>query len=299
MIESEKEIERSRIESQLALCRQYTSALDLLLGNGYQPHADLLIGPALHALANLLLALNNRPIVSSRSECAAALKEVKGIQSGCPSSTPLIALLENENIDCPSSPEAKIRAIRTLQEALTDGERFFRKLVAGPLRTASDRRRFFLKSLLGCTTAILILAAIPYGKHRGEMRRSAFLQTPSGAAVRDLIKIRDALNRYHADHNSYPSTQNRWDGLFSCFGESREDWIQGLSPSYIDKLPRDPRKNSECLQQYYYRSDGSDYKLISHSAIQVIEVSLYFPEMIDRERQTYAYGFWTPGWRQK
>lgn len=114
--------------------------------------------------------------------------------------------------------------------------------------------------------------------------------------VQDLVKIVYALERYKQDHQSYPvssSNGQRWDGLLSAYGESREDWIRGLVPDYIEALPRDPRKLSDGRKQYIYKSNGANYKLIVHGATNCEEVKDRYPMLVDPARRCYSYGFWT------
>ncbi len=81
--------------------------------------------------------------------------------------------------------------------------------------------------------------------------------------LKDLRPIAAALERYKAKSGSYPQTQNQWFARRSCMGMSTDDWIPGLVPEFLDALPRDPRRNDACEQQYHYRSDGQNYELIS------------------------------------
>lgn len=119
-------------------------------------------------------------------------------------------------------------------------------------------------------------------------------QTNYTKRLKDLYAISLALEKYKQDHHSYPiSSSGKWDGLYSAFGESKIDWITGLSPKYISKLPRDPRLHHDPTQQYLYTSNGANYKLIAHGAEDCIEVLENTPEFVDPQRNCHAYGFWT------
>lgn len=115
--------------------------------------------------------------------------------------------------------------------------------------------------------------------------------------IEDLMKIVYALEHYKLSNLSYPissSDGKKWDGIFSAYGESREDWIRGLTPKYLDKLPRDPRQLDDGTRQYIYRSDGANYKLIVHRAMHNCKkVRKMYPQLIDPRRTCFAYGFWT------
>lgn len=114
--------------------------------------------------------------------------------------------------------------------------------------------------------------------------------------IRDLLEIVYALERYKMDNKSYPvSSSNgaQWDGIRSRYGESREDWIRGLVPEYIQKLPRDPRLLSDGGKQYIYSSNGASYKLIVHHPDNCDVIKAIYPSLVDPVRDCFAYGFWT------
>lgn len=110
----------------------------------------------------------------------------------------------------------------------------------------------------------------------------------------DLKSIKQALSQYYNDFGEYPHSVG-FDGLYTKWGRSGKKWITGLAPKYISNLPRDPRELKDPGKQYYYKSDGHDYKLISHQVedCQIVESKL--PERIDPERRCWAYGYWTKG----
>lgn len=114
--------------------------------------------------------------------------------------------------------------------------------------------------------------------------------------VNDLLKVVYALELYRLDHWSYPVSSHKgrgWDGVFSTNGESREDWIQGLVPAYIEKLPRDRRLLSDGTRQYLYSSNGVSYKLLAHNADNCSVIKAELPSLVDPVRDCFAYGFWT------
>jgi hypothetical protein len=107
--------------------------------------------------------------------------------------------------------------------------------------------------------------------------------------LESLGQISSALEEYKNVHKSYPVSSG-WNGLYSRYGTSSPDWIPGLAPEFIDKLPRDPRNNSDDTQQYLYQSNGRDYKLIAHGVDSFAGVGKKF---VDPRRPSSAFGVWT------
>lgn len=110
----------------------------------------------------------------------------------------------------------------------------------------------------------------------------------------DLEKIKIALQYHYEDNGFYPVSKG-FDGIYTKWGHSDSEWIKGLAPKYIKYLPIDPKKTNDPSKQYLYKSDGKDYKLISHSPEDCDVVKKTSPEMMDPKRPTWAYGFWTKG----
>jgi type II secretion system protein G len=86
----------------------------------------------------------------------------------------------------------------------------------------------------------------------------------------DMRQLQAALELYYDDNNSYPYTGGSWWGA-SVNGGSRTTsgsnaYIPGLTPSYITVLPLDPKGTKSRWSGYLYRSDGNNYKLLSHSS---------------------------------
>ena len=128
--------------------------------------------------------------------------------------------------------------------------------------------------------------------------QSARIQARNTRRLTDLRQIRSALELYQNDHQGYPVSTGGagvWDGLYSSWGDSSTNWIDGLSPTYIAQLPRDPRNDTDPTRQYLYRSDGTDYKLISHQPEDCVGFVTTYPEIADPTRDCWAFGFYTPG----
>lgn len=77
----------------------------------------------------------------------------------------------------------------------------------------------------------------------------------------DMATIMAALDAYKAARGSYPITLG-----FRNIVEHGPDWIPGLAPEFITEVPRDPLRSSNANRpQYWYVSDGTEFKLIVHS----------------------------------
>ena len=113
----------------------------------------------------------------------------------------------------------------------------------------------------------------------------------------DIRALQGALARYHDAHGKYPRSVG-FDGLFTKYGAASEDWIAGLAPEFIPRLPRDPRRTENPVEQYLYRSDGRDYKLIAHRPVSCAAFREAHREMVDPRRDCWAIGVWTPGGRE-
>lgn len=111
----------------------------------------------------------------------------------------------------------------------------------------------------------------------------------------DLEEIKAALEKYRQAKGTYPISQG-FDGLYSVWGSSAPNWISGLVPKFLRALPRDPSFIEAKVPQYLYRSNGKDYKLLSHGAFDSCTIAMRLdPLLIDPSRKGYAFGHWTPG----
>lgn len=126
------------------------------------------------------------------------------------------------------------------------------------------KKGFTLIDLLVSISIIVVLSSTIYlsinianSRSREVVRRS------------DLVQLKNALETYFAEYNAYPSTGGAWWGV-SVNGGSRTTsgpnaYIPGLTPDYITVLPTDPSGVTTGWSGYQYRSDGREFKLISHT----------------------------------
>ncbi len=114
----------------------------------------------------------------------------------------------------------------------------------------------------------------------------------TGIRLADLKLLSKVLKQYHAENASYPLSEG-FDGFYTSWGKAGQNWISGLTPKYLYTLPREPKQSDDPRQQYLYRSNGKDYKLICHGVEDVHIVAQTHPKLIDPQRNTWAYGYWT------
>lgn len=134
----------------------------------------------------------------------------------------------------------------------------------------------------------LALLAVTAGISCAAVYRSYF-------AIRldDFDRLRAALSAYHADNKAYPVGGGV--SVIGPNGRPVRDWIAGLSPKYLDPIPRDPRYLKVSSKQYLYISDGKAYKLIAHDPEDIKYAQQVRPDLIDPRRPAYAYGIWSEG----
>ena len=113
--------------------------------------------------------------------------------------------------------------------------------------------------------------------------------------LRDITKLKEAIDKYYNDNKSYPKSSGGWDAIIANYGESRKDWIPGLAPKYINELPQDPRKSKDPGNQYMYKSDGKDFKLLAHRPVGMSDIVMKHPTLADPVRPSWAFGYWTEG----
>ena len=85
----------------------------------------------------------------------------------------------------------------------------------------------------------------------------------------DMRQMQTALELSFDSNTAYPSTGGIWFGV-SVLGGSHTTsganaYIPGLTPTYMPFLPIDPGGDTSGWSGYLYRSDGKNYKLLSHA----------------------------------
>ncbi len=104
---------------------------------------------------------------------------------------------------------------------------------------------------------------------------NATAKTRDAKRKADLVQMQKVLELYMNENGSYPSTSNNWWGNCGNFGNhgltGATAYIPNVAPRYIGQLPNESHPivmpgacaNSLANSCYLYRSDGTNYKLLS------------------------------------
>lgn len=150
------------------------------------------------------------------------------------------------------------------------------------IKKIENTRGFTLIELLVVISIIGLLASIIFvslDSARGKGKEAARKAT--------LRQLQSAVELYFSNNASYPSSNYPADAYSSEIGDNRPNgnnndgnWIPGLTPTYISKLPKDPEggasTNPSCIsfagfKSYLYLSDGVNYKIGARCSLQPSE----------------------------
>jgi prepilin-type N-terminal cleavage/methylation domain-containing protein len=154
----------------------------------------------------------------------------------------------------------------------------------------TKKKGFTLVELLITITIISMLSSVVIVS-----LSSARTRAKTAKSIAQLRSVNDAVQAYYAQTGSYPVSSG-WQGYCSYWGADLGDnWIPELAAAGIGTgiLPTDPRNGGGCFSdtsQYIYVSNGTDFKLISHSPESLSGVP---SDIIDPLRPTWAFGFWS------
>ena len=290
--EQEKERTKLNFRDQVAQCAESLEAIRILLANDLCRDARRLLDQFLLEVANTCLCLLGLGKASNINEAIEKIDET-GVSGDYRAAlmdfkSDLLKCLKAD-IQPHDNTGLMLATEKILVDLLKNIKKIHKLKIKADLRTAHDDFILRRNILIPFSLAFLLL-----GSRAASNLRTWWVLNHTGCkAVDDLIVIRSALEQYHKETGSYPSTSLRWDGKRTCWGESKEIWIDGLVPKYLAVLPSDPRNSDQCDLHYIYRSDGKDYKLISYKAVGFEPATTAVPNIKDPARYDHAFGFWT------
>jgi prepilin-type N-terminal cleavage/methylation domain-containing protein len=156
-------------------------------------------------------------------------------------------------------------------------------------------RGFTLIEILMVIAMISLLATIWFSKNGTLLPDSRDHKRHS-----DLLMLKLALTAYAESRDAYPNTNGQWftsePGDTAAASNNGGNWIPGLAPAFVAKLPRDPKggqsNNPGCaageFRAYRYKSNGNNgFKLISNCSLENV-ATLAADDMKDPTNPTKA-----------
>ena len=156
----------------------------------------------------------------------------------------------------------------------------------------ANKSGFTIVELLIVIVVIGILAAITIVSFNGVQDRAKFATSKS-----DLATINKAILSFYAEKGYYPFPTSDCTNSWCGWDQSTDQFVPGLSPAYISKLPQLPASNVS-NDTYLYRSDdGKNYQLMRYkgSGLNTVEKTSN-PLIATNDYATLAWGYSTIGW---
>lgn len=138
---------------------------------------------------------------------------------------------------------------------------------------------FSMIELLVVISVIGILSVVLFENFSGSTEVSRDAQRQA-----DLRALQAAIELYKNENGRYPEGCNgpgAWSGQkgtdYEC-GNNSGQYIVGLAPKYIKKLPTDPKLNGDNSGYIYVTNDeGSSFKMMVKNTVEAEEVDVYNP----------------------
>lgn len=108
--------------------------------------------------------------------------------------------------------------------------------------------------------------------------------------VKELFEIVKALHHYSKDNLSYPKS----DFIFMIDSIKKDDWIKGLVPKYLPRLPNRPTPHVPNEATFIYKSNGGYFMILARHPEDCQWVKQNFSELLySTEDQCTGFGVWT------
>lgn len=139
------------------------------------------------------------------------------------------------------------------------------------MRKTNVKRGFTLAEMIVVIAIIALLATVVMFNVQEGKKKARDAQRLS-----DLQQVQLALRVYRDVHGNYPLTGcGAGTGKWASPGPGNQVWyaecsdyIPGLAPNYIAKLPTDPISENTLNSGFFYLSDGVNYKLMVHNTVE-------------------------------
>jgi prepilin-type N-terminal cleavage/methylation domain-containing protein len=135
---------------------------------------------------------------------------------------------------------------------------------------------FTLIELMVVISIIGLLSAVVYANFN-----DARAQSRDKVRMTSLKEVQLALEFYKAQNGGYPpagcsvaNTNFAGPGTASVSGLTAcSAYITGLVPDFISALPTDPNQESIPNKGFYYRSNGTSYKLMAYDVVEKLTIT--------------------------
>ncbi|MBC7869078.1 prepilin-type N-terminal cleavage/methylation domain-containing protein [Candidatus Saccharibacteria bacterium] len=157
---------------------------------------------------------------------------------------------------------------------------------------ARYRRGFTIVELLIVIVVIGILAAISIVAYSGIQDRARYSSYRS-----DIGNINKAIMLYAVDNGAYPTNGVPAGGVATNVGTGTGNFISGLTPTYLSKIPDTQNwSNGANYYAYIWSANGANYKIIRVvPSGSVPAVELIGNIDIDPTRGNRSWGYWSAG----
>ena len=164
------------------------------------------------------------------------------------------------------------------------------------------RSGFTLIELLIVIIIIGILATITIIGYNGIQDRAHYAKEQE-----EMRQINQAILLYYADNGTYPLCDTSSLSGMWCGWARSINFIAGLVPKYISKIPNTDFGKDLYSDSYLYSSNGTDYKLIRYSGVDgLLPLEITSNALLDPGRLTNsvncvvktspcAWGYWSDG----
>jgi prepilin-type N-terminal cleavage/methylation domain-containing protein len=149
------------------------------------------------------------------------------------------------------------------------------------------KKGFTLIELLVVIGIIALLSSVVYASIANARRGAR-----DDARMADLKSLQLAVEMYRAQYGQYPAqgcgtALTAWagPGPHPSWGCSADEYIVGLVPQFIAKLPTDPINEDVNGWGFMYISDGANYKILVHGSVETKTITSYNDEFARCPRQ--------------